>query len=100
MKNRKRIQYYSPKRRAVYAQGDPIDALALFDKCNWTCGLCGKSIDKNRRVPDWRAATIEHIIPISKGGTHTWNNVTAAHYRCNLMKSDLVWDSADVILGV
>lgn len=29
------------------------------------------------------AATIEHIVPLSMGGTHTWDNVAASHARCN-----------------
>jgi 5-methylcytosine-specific restriction endonuclease McrA len=34
------------------------------------------------------AATVEHIIPICKGGTHTWDNVAPAHYLCNMNKGD------------
>lgn len=35
-------------------------------------------------------ATIDHIIPLSKGGTHTYNNVQLAHYICNSKKSDKI----------
>lgn len=89
-KTKKRIKYYSPKRRKVYAQGDRIDALILFNLHAWTCYLCKGQIDRHRRVPDWRAATIEHLIPISKNGTHTWDNVVPACYKCNLDKSDAI----------
>ncbi|WP_210434349.1 HNH endonuclease [Virgibacillus sp. SK37] len=34
--------------------------------------------------------SIEHVIPISKGGTHTWDNVKLAHRKCNNLKSDKV----------
>jgi len=34
------------------------------------------------------AATIEHIRPLSHGGTHTWDNVAPAHARCNFEKGD------------
>lgn len=34
------------------------------------------------------AATVDHVIPISKGGTHTWDNVKPAHYKCNIDKAD------------
>ena len=34
--------------------------------------------------------TIDHIIPLSKGGTHTWNNVQLAHMCCNAGKCDKV----------
>lgn len=85
---RKPIKYYSPKRRAVYAQGDSIDALTLFNLFDWHCYLCKTPIDPRRRCPDWRAATIEHIVPIGAGGTHTWDNVVPAHYKCNMDKAD------------
>lgn len=32
--------------------------------------------------------SIEHVIPISKGGTHTWDNVRLAHHYCNTIKSN------------
>jgi len=87
-KRRKPVKYYSPKRRKIYAQGDHISALVLFELHAWTCFVCHKKINKFVRCPDWNAATIEHILPISKGGTHTWDNVAPAHYRCNLAKGD------------
>lgn len=86
---RKPIKYYSPKRRAVYAKGDTIPALVLFELFNWTCYLCKKPIDRRRRCPDWGAATIEHVIPLSQGGQHVWSNVVPAHLRCNTMKGEL-----------
>lgn len=85
---KKAIKYYSAKRRKIYASGDPIDALVLFDLFGWTCIVCKDPIDKRRRCPDWRAATIEHIVPLAHGGTHTWDNVGPAHYRCNQLKAE------------
>lgn len=85
---RKPIKYYSPKRRKVYAQGDNINALDLFELHGWICWICKKPIDRRLRVPNWGAATIEHKIPICRGGTHTWGNVVPAHYKCNLDKGD------------
>lgn len=98
MKTRKPVKYYSPKRRAVYARGDEINALVLFTLYDWTCFLCGTKIDPRRRCPDWQAATIDHLTPISQGGTHTWDNVVPAHARCNFDKADLLLDSRPVIL--
>lgn len=89
-KNRrhKPIRYYSPKRRAVYAEGDDIKPLILFELFNWKCFLCKKPIDKRRRCPDYWAATVEHLVPLSQGGKHEWSNVVPAHLYCNLMKGD------------
>jgi 5-methylcytosine-specific restriction endonuclease McrA len=35
-----------------------------------------------------RALTIDHVIPRSKGGTHTWDNVAIACETCNHKKGD------------
>lgn len=32
--------------------------------------------------------TIDHLIPVSKGGLHRWNNVKAAHHHCNSERRD------------
>lgn len=84
-----KVKYYSPKRRAVYARGDDIDALVLFELHAWTCGICKKPINKYLRLPNFMAATIEHRTPISRGGTHTWDNTFPAHASCNFQKGDL-----------
>ena len=81
-------KYYSPKRRAIYAKGDDIDALELFEKYNWICHICDDIINRNVRMPNLMAATIDHIIPLCKGGTHTWENVRPAHAKCNFAKAD------------
>lgn len=83
-------KYYSPKRRKVYAQGDEIDHLTLFNLHGWACHVCKEIIDSRKRFPDVMAATVEHIMPISRGGTHTWDNVAPAHAMCNFKKGDLI----------
>lgn len=98
-KRKKPIRYYSPRRRKVYSRGDTINALTLFNLFGWTCYLCREPIDKTRRCPDWKAATIEHLTPISMGGTHTWDNVVPAHYKCNMEKKDLPWGAGPVMLN-
>lgn len=88
MGRRYKGKYYSPKRRAIYAKGEIIPPVELFEKYDWICNICGTLIDKKKRLPDIMAATIEHVIPLCKGGTHTWDNCRPAHAKCNFDKAD------------
>jgi hypothetical protein len=80
--------YYSAKRRAIMRRGDKIDHLVVFEAFNWECHICGQDIDPDLRFPHKMAATIDHIIPLSRGGEHTWDNVAPAHAMCNFTKSN------------
>ncbi len=80
---KKPVKYYSAKRRAIYEAGDDIDHLTLFEMMGWTCYVCKEPVDRRLRFPNYMAATVEHVIPLCKGGTHTWDNVSMSHARCN-----------------
>ena len=96
--NKKPIKYYSAKRRKIYAQGDDIDHLILFTLHAWTCCICHKKINRRLRLPNYLAATVEHILPLAEGGTHTWDNVAPAHAKCNFEKGrSLMSDSLGIL---
>ena len=63
----------------------------LFGRDGGVCYLCGKQCDWSD-VTDGNAGdnypSIDHVIPIAKGGTHTWKNIRLAHRRCNWEKRD------------
>ena len=57
------------------------------------CKICGKPVNKasfNGKGCGQLYPTIDHIIPLSKGGGHTWDNVQLAHLGCNSTKGDNV----------
>jgi 5-methylcytosine-specific restriction endonuclease McrA len=56
-----------------------IDRLVVFERDRWICGLCLLKVER-------ADASIDHIIPIAKGGDHTYKNVQLAHLKCNLSK--------------
>lgn len=60
----------------------------IAERDNWTCQLCGESVDHRLTVPELLAPTLDHIIPLALGDTHTEDNAQLAHFICNSMKSD------------
>lgn len=53
------------------------------------CGICGKPVDKSLRYPHPMSATIDHVIPVAKGGhPSAIENLQLAHFCCNRAKSD------------
>lgn len=64
----------------------------LFRRDEGICYLCFGKCDWNDVDADGNACdnypSIDHVKPIAKGGTHTWDNIKLAHRRCNWEKSD------------
>lgn len=57
----------------------------LIGRDHGKCGICRKPV-RARKGP--MMPSIDHIIPLSHGGTHELANVQLAHYRCNLSKNN------------
>jgi 5-methylcytosine-specific restriction endonuclease McrA len=55
----------------------------VFNKQNGICAMCGKRIY-------FYDFTVDHIIPVSKGGKNTLDNMEAMCYTCNHMKADIL----------
>lgn len=66
----------------------------LFARDKGICSLCGtecnytdcKTDDRGYFITGNTYPSIDHIMPLSKGGTHTWDNVQLAHFYCNSKK--------------
>lgn len=61
----------------------------IAQDCGWTCQYCGKAVFVFPDHPTkWRLATIDHKIPLSRGGTWKRFNLTCACRLCNDTKAD------------
>ena len=55
------------------------------------CGICGKPVDMSLRYPHPLSPTVDHIIPVNKGGHPSdISNLQLAHRCCNRQKSDKI----------
>ena len=61
-----------------------------------TCGICGAPVDKTLPHGDPMAPTIDHIIPIAKGGHPSdMDNLQLSHWTCNRQKSDKLFKNQE-----
>lgn len=69
-----RLSYFV---KVPYQARVALNRKAVFARDSHTCQYCGAA-----------AENIDHVVPRSKGGTHTWDNVVAACRPCNMRKED------------
>lgn len=89
------------KRRALERNAfvAPVNRAQVYERDHWTCQLCREPVMRHEVVPHPQAPTLDHIVPLSRGGTHEPANVQLAHYRCNSIKSDGDWPHASAALS-
>lgn len=58
----------------------------LVERDGVECGICGVPVNMDARYPAPDCATVDHIIPVSLGGTHDEDNLQLAHWSCNHKK--------------
>ncbi len=69
-----RLRYFV---RVPYQRVAALSRRGVFLRDGGRCQYCGR-----------RADSIDHVIPRSRGGAHSWDNVVAACHRCNAHKRD------------
>lgn len=68
---------------------DPTITLTkLYERDQGICQLCGGHTTFDADPNSDEYPSIDHVTPISKGGTHEWGNVQLAHRGCNTRKKD------------
>jgi len=85
--------YRGAMRRKAKAFGvafeEEITRRLVFEKAKGICYLCkSKTHYENSEDYSPLLATVDHVKPWTKGGTHTWNNVELCCLRCNIKKKN------------
>lgn len=65
---------------------EPVNKWAVFERDGWRCGICRCKVNKKLRHPHPMSASLDHVIPMSLGGGHTYLNTQLAHLQCNVDK--------------
>ena len=63
--------------RVPYRATVPLTRKAVFARDGGRCVYCGAP-----------ATSLDHVVPKSRGGAHSWDNVVSACGRCNHAKAD------------
>jgi 5-methylcytosine-specific restriction endonuclease McrA len=69
-----RLRYYVS---VPYRRRCALSRRAVFLRDGGQCQYCGR-----------RAENLDHVVPRSRGGAHSWENVVACCTRCNVAKRD------------
>jgi len=67
------------KRRAQKKGAAILEIIELglvAERDGWRCHICRGKVAVDE-------ASTDHLVPLSKGGDHSWENVALAHKRCN-----------------
>ncbi len=67
------------QKRRVKCAVEYIDPLVLYKRDKGICGICKRPVHVNQ-------FHIDHVIPLSKGGEHSYRNTQITHPACNLKK--------------
>lgn len=95
-KNPERFKTAAHRRRALVnlAFVEDVKLLEVANRDRWICHLCNEPVEKNLKNRNPKMGSLDHVIPISKGGKHSYENTKLSHYECNLIKHNKIdWKS-------
>lgn len=92
-----RAARYRALRRAAFVED--VDPMAVFERDRWTCHLCRRRLSSKHAWPHLRAATVDHLVPLSLGGTHEMANVKTACFSCNCAKGNRGGNEQLLLIG-
>ena len=87
---RARYRIKSTKRRTQVSP-QRIAADQVVREYGNACHICGEEIDLSLPRTSRMGLTIDHVIPLAKGGSDEMDNLKPAHWICNNRKSDKLY---------
>lgn len=72
--------------RKYGVEHESVNRRKVFDRDGWVCGICGDLIFESVKYPDPMCVSLDHVVPLSRGGGHLYSNTQASHLACNIRK--------------
>lgn len=85
-RERNAMKCHRRRLRQLAVYGEEVIPSVVFERDGWICQLCKEPVDPTISGRYGAGATLDHIVPISIGGPHTYANVQLAHKSCNSRK--------------
>lgn len=87
---RKNSSNHRQRARHYGVRYEPVNMIKVFERDNWTCQLCGSPTPKELRgtIED-NAPELDHADPLSRGGSHSYNNTQCVCRACNIFKGTM-----------
>ena len=76
------------RRRAMRLSAfiEDVSLSVVIDIHGAVCVVCATAIDVTLAHPHPMSKSLEHVIPLARGGEHSYNNCAPSHLRCNISK--------------
>lgn len=84
------------KERGWTEESKTITLAKLYERDNGICYLCGGLCEYSNDYNSDNYPTIDHVIPIARGGKDEWNNIRLAHRVCNMAKGVMIVENDGV----
>lgn len=97
-KRRACLEKSTRKRRALKAGvlSEPYTRDEIAERDNYICWLCDKPVDMSLEWPDPESPSVDHVVPLSLGGSDLKSNVKLAHLGENVTRGNRInWKAGE-----
>lgn len=86
-RNRANWKHYALRRsRMAAAFVESFDRHEIFERDGWICQLCDTPVVRDAEWPNPLMPSIDHVVPLARGGEHSRTNTQTSHLGCNVRK--------------
>jgi 5-methylcytosine-specific restriction endonuclease McrA len=85
---RRRDLVKAKRRRAAQHRADAenVDRTRVGERDGWRCGVCRRKVNQALPYPHPMSPSLDHVVPLTQGGRHTYANTRITHLTCNVTR--------------